>query len=111
MISGRLFRHSSRFMLRISWTFEVHRLLLELFVVVVLLEGLAVIAAIAALTALAEPAALVALPGFAVLEPCCPLRGIISSCPGEKVLGALLSTLYRSVWTRLRTFRRWIWAE
>jgi acetyl-CoA carboxylase beta subunit len=50
-------------MLRISCTFEVHRLLLEPVVVVVLLEGLAVIAAIAALTALAEPAALVALLG------------------------------------------------
>jgi hypothetical protein len=61
-------------MLRVSCTFDVHWLLLELFPVVVLLEGLAVIAAIAALTALAEPAALVALPGFALLEPCCPLK-------------------------------------
>jgi hypothetical protein len=61
-------------MLRISCTFEVQRLLLELLVVVVLLEGLAVIAAIAALTALAEPAALVALPGFVLLEPCCPIE-------------------------------------
>lgn len=74
MTSGRLFRHSSRFMLRISWTLDVHRLLLELLVAVVLLEGLDVIAAIAALTALAEPAALVALPGFALLEPCCPIE-------------------------------------
>lgn len=74
MISGRLFRHSSRFMLRISCTFEVHRLLLELLWVVVLLEGLAVIAAIAALTALAEPAALVAMPGFTALEFCCPIE-------------------------------------
>jgi hypothetical protein len=61
-------------MLRISCTFEVHRLLLELLVVVVSLEGLAVIAAIAALTALAEPMAVVALPGFALLDPCCPLK-------------------------------------
>jgi len=61
-------------MLRISCTFEVHRLLLELLCVVVPLEGLAVIAAIAALTALAEPAALVAMPGFTALEVCGPIE-------------------------------------
>jgi hypothetical protein len=61
-------------MLRISCTFEVHWLLLELLVVVVSLEGLAVIVAIAALTALADPAALVAPPTLALLEPCVPIE-------------------------------------
>jgi hypothetical protein len=61
-------------MLRISCTFEVHRLLLELLVVVVSLEGLAVIVAIAALTAVTDPAALVAPSTLALLEPCVPIE-------------------------------------
>lgn len=70
MTSGRLFRHDSRFTLRVSCTFDVHRFLIELLVVVGLLKGLAVIAVIAALTAFADLAALMTLLEFAPLSLC-----------------------------------------